>query len=135
MIRIEKNPSGRQLAVFGGFWVVFFCIFGGVACWKGSYGSAGIFWVIGTAIPAAGLVWPKALKIVFLLASYLSFPIGFFASYLILFVIYYMVLTPIGFVLRLKGYDPLHLRFDRKAKTYWTYREQVESIERYFRQF
>ena len=75
------------------------------------------------------------LRIVFLLASYATFPIGFVVSYVILAVVYYLVLTPIGLVLRLTGYDPMQRRFDRNAKTYWTPREQEESTEQYFRQF
>jgi hypothetical protein len=136
MIRIERNPSRRQLFVFGLAWLVFFGILGGMSWWRtGSLGTAGAFWAIGTAIPLAGLVWPGTLRIVFLLTSYATFPIGFVVSYIVLAVVYYLVLTPTGFVLRLRGCDPLQRRFDRNAKTYWTPREPEEATERYFQQF
>jgi hypothetical protein len=136
MIRIEHNPTGRQLAVFGLLWFLFFSILGGMAWWRtGSLVTAGWFWAIGTLVPALGLVWPEVLRIVYVLASYTTFPIGFVISYIILVVVYYLVLTPIGLIMRLTGYDPMQRRFDRGAKTYWSPREQDETTEQYFRQF
>ncbi len=136
MIRIEHNPSRRQLAVFGLMWLVFFGILGGMAWWRtGSFVSAGGFWATGALVPALGLVRPGVLRIIYLAAAYATFPIGFVVSYIILAVVYYFVLTPIGLVLRLTGYDPMQRRFDRTAKTYWLPREQDESTEKYFRQF
>jgi hypothetical protein len=136
MIRIEHHPSRRQLAVFGLLWLVFFGILGGMAWWRtGSLATAGALGVIGAAIPVAGLLWPEVLRIVYLLTSYATFPVGLVVSFVILAVVYYLVLTPIGLVLRLTGYDPLHRRFDRRATTYWTPREQEETLERYFKQF
>ncbi len=62
-------------------------------------------------------------------------PIGLVISYVILAATYYLVLTPIGLVLRLFGYDPMHRRFDREAKTYWVPREEDANTDRVFRQF
>jgi len=136
MIQIEHNPSRRQLAVFGLMWFLFLSILGWMAWWRtGSFISACWFWAIGAAVPGMGLVRPGALRIVYLLAAYATFPIGFVVSYVILAVVYYLVLTPTGVILRLTGYDPLQRRFDRSAKTYWLPREQDESTEKYFRQF
>jgi len=136
MIRIEHNPSHRQLAVFGLMWLALFGILGGMAWWRtGSFVTAGVFWAIGTLIPAVGLVRPGVLRIVYLLTAYATFPIGFVVSYVILAVLYYLVLTPIGLVLRLTDYDPMQRRFDNSAKTYWSPRKQDDSTERYFRQF
>jgi hypothetical protein len=136
MIRLEHHPSGRQLAVFGLLWLVLFGVLGGVAWWKtGALVRACVWWAVGTAVPAAGLVWPGVLRIVYVLATYASFPIGLVVSYLILAVVYYFVLTPIGIVLRLTGYDPMQRRFHRGAETYWTPREQEKTAESYFKQF
>jgi hypothetical protein len=37
--------------------------------------------------------------------------------------IFYLCITPIGFLMRLLGKDPLRLRLDRQAETYWIPRE------------
>lgn len=136
MIRIEHNPTRRQLTVFGLSWLVVFGVLGGISWWKtGSFVQAGVLGTIGGVIPALGLVWPGSLRIVFLAASYATAPIGFVVSYVILAVVYYLVLTPIGIVLRLAGKDPMQRRFDGSAKTYWTPRETEKTTERYFKQF
>jgi hypothetical protein len=135
MIRIEKNPSPRQLAVFGLLWLAFFGI-AGTSCWRhGSHVDAAVGWGLGVLIPLVGLAWPEFLRVVYLIAVYSTLPIGLAISFVILVVIYYTVLTPIGLVMRLLGYDPLQRRFDRNAASYWTPRQPQEKIERYFQQF
>jgi hypothetical protein len=42
---------------------------------------------------------------------------------IVLGVLFYLVFLPIGLVMRWCGNDPLHLRFDSAAKTYWITRE------------
>jgi hypothetical protein len=136
MIHIEHHPSHRQLAVFGLLWLAFFGFLGGTSWWKNGFVfQTDAFWTVGTVIPIAGLIWPEVLRIVYLVATYATLPIGLVLSYAILMVIYYFVVTPIGLIMRLMGYDPMQRRFDRTAKTYWTPREQEDKPERYFQQF
>jgi hypothetical protein len=62
-------------------------------------------------------------------------PIGWSLSHVVLAAVYYLVLTPIGLVMRAAGRDPLARRFDRAAASYWIKRDPQVSTERYFRQF
>ena len=136
MIHIEKNPSRRQLTVFAVSWLVFFCFIAGVAWWKtGVSAKAVSLGAIGTLIPAIGLFWRGFLRIAYLAAAYATFPIGLVVSSFILVVIYYLLLTPVGLVLRLSGYDPMRRRFDCTAKTYWSPRKPEQNSDRYFQQF
>jgi ABC-type uncharacterized transport system permease subunit len=82
-----------------------------------------------------GLVSPGLLRIVYLGMIYATLPIGIVVSYVILAATYYLVVTPIGLVLRLCGYDPMQRRFDREAKTYWVPREEEAKMDHVFRQF
>jgi hypothetical protein len=136
MIRINHNPSRRYLAVFALLWLGVFCVLGGMSWWRsGACVTANMFWAIAVAIPVLGLIWPGALRLVYLAISYATYPIGLVVSYIILAIVYYLVLTPIGIVMRVTGYDPMHRNFDRSAKTYWIPRETEEGTERYFKQF
>jgi len=45
------------------------------------------------------------------------------ASPIALAILFYGVVTPTGLLMRLFGKDPLRLRFDREAKSYWIARE------------
>jgi hypothetical protein len=64
-----------------------------------------------------------------------ALPIGWTISHLVLGAVYYLVLTPIGLVMRLLGRDPMQRRFDRSAKSYWIERTPRTDPSRHFRQF
>jgi len=136
MIRIERHPSRSQLMVFGVLWLVFFGFWGTASWWNtGINWKAVLFWSLAFTVPAAGFLWSEFLRIVYVLAVHVTYPIGIIISSVVLMVIYYVVLTPIGVVLRLTGHDPMKRNFDRTAKTYWTSRQQEVETERYFKQF
>ncbi len=136
MFSIERHPSPRQLAVFSLTWLVFFTVWGAVAWWKmAAPAAAAACWGVAVVVPLLGLAVPGLLRIVYLGMAYASLPVGLVVSYLILAATYYLVLTPIGLVLRLFGYDPMHRRYDRQAKTYWVPRKEDEEVDRVFRQF
>jgi len=40
-------------------------------------------------------------------------------SPIVLGVMFFVVITPMGLVMRALGKDPLRLRYDREARTYW----------------
>ena len=63
-----------------------------------------------------------------------AFPIGWTVSHLLLGSIFYLVITPIGLLLRALGHDPMERKFDREAKTYWIEHERAETA-RYFRMY
>lgn len=79
-----------------------------------------------------GLASPRIIRPVYLVLIRLTFPIGWLSSHLILFVAYYMVITPIGFLIRL-AHDPMNRSFDRSSGSYWVAREQPDRRS-YFRQ-
>jgi len=54
-------------------------------------------------------------------------------SPIVLGTIFFLVVMPIGLAMRLFGKNPLPLRFDREAKTYWIQRKPAESDRGGFR--
>jgi len=137
VVQVNKNPSRRQLNQFGFIWLAFFALFGVVAFIKSNnLGVARWLWVAAVVVPAIGWLAPSFMRIVFLGMSYLAWPIGFVVSHVVLATVYYLVLTPIGLLARLFGYDPMRRRFDREAGSYWVERSPAASdARRYFRQF
>lgn len=136
VIQINHDPSRRQLNQFGGLWLVFLGAFGALAYFKSGNHPLGIgLWVAAVVVPVLGWLVPAFMRLVFLGMSYAAFPIGFVVSHVILAAVYYLVLTPVGLVMRLLGHDPMGRRFDREAATYWIEREPVDDARRYFRQF
>jgi hypothetical protein len=65
----------------------------------------------------------------------ITWPIRAVVSLLLLAVIYYGLVTPIGLLLRLVGYDPLDLSPQRRRSSYWQARSSDPSPDSYFRQY
>ncbi len=136
LIRINHDPSRRQLAVFGVAWLVFFSILGSVVLAKAeSTPIAATLWAVAVGVPAVGYIAPEFLRIVYVGMCYVAAPIGWVISHIVLALVYYLLMTPIGWLMRLFRYDPLRRRFDRSAATYWIPREEDENTQHYFRQF
>lgn len=83
-----------------------------------------------------GFAAPAVLRPVHKLWMGLAFVLGWFMSRLILSLVYYLVLTPIGLAMRVRGKDFLNKKIDREASTYWIKRPKPEmGKERYERLF
>lgn len=134
MIRINRQPSGTQLAVFAAAWTAM----AGLLAWKlGRHGHDSLAWVAAgaaAAVPVAGGINRGWLRAVYLGAAYATYPLGFVLSYLILAVAFAGVITPVGLLLRLFGRDPLRRRFERSRVSYWQPRPAPPPPESYFRQ-
>ena len=134
LIRIEKNPSTRQLLVFGIAWLVFFGSWAAV-CWlRGRHAAAEALWAAAAAVPLAGAASRPVLRYAYLGMSYATYPVGFVVSYVVLALVYFLALTPIGLTMRLLGHDPLSRKFEPGAKSYWKQRGKTKTAESYFNQ-
>ena len=137
VVQINTNPTRRELNQFGFIWLGFLAFFGVIAYFKfGSPLVARWLWVAAVVVPILGWLVPAFMRLVFLGMSYLAWPIGFVVSHVVLAVVYYLVLTPIGLLTRLFGYDSMKRKFDPEAKSYWIERRrEAVDTKRYFRQF
>jgi hypothetical protein len=83
-----------------------------------------------------GLILPNVLRPLNKIWMTLAIVLGWFMSRVILFILYYVIITPIGFFLKLIGKDFLHRKIDKTSQSYWEIREKkiTEQID-YERQF
>ena len=136
MFEINKNPSRQELRYFGLIFALFFGLIGGLIWWKFSAPKVAYWlWGIGGGVAVVYYLVPPLKKTIFLGWMYFAYPIGWVMSHLLLSIIYYVILTPIGLLMRLFGYDPMQRKWDAGASTYWIEKETDESPRRYFRQF
>ncbi len=137
VVQINTNPTRRELNQFGFIWLGFLVLFGVVAYFKfGSPSVARWLWIAAVVVPIIGWLMPTFMRVVFLGMSYLSWPIGFVVSHVVLAVVYYLVLTPIGLLTRLFGYDSMKKGFEPEAESYWVERPASGAdTKRYLRQF
>jgi len=111
MIAIQWNPERKQLRQFAGIWFPAFCALVGwsIARKTGHWHEVEVGWAIAGILSIAGLVYPSLIRPIFVGLILLTYPIGWVVSHVLLGVIFYGVVTPIGMILRLTGHDPLQL--------------------------
>jgi len=112
MIAIQWNPSTKQLRQFAGIWFPAFCALVGWAIGHktGLWSEVEIGWVLAGVLSVGGLVLPALIRPIFVGLILLTFPIGWVVSHLLLGLIFYGLVTPMGYILRISGHDPLQLK-------------------------
>ena len=114
----DEVVSGSSNRSFGFTFAIVFTI---VALWPVVRGRSVRGWALVAA--AAFLLAALALPRVLAPLSQLWLKLGLFLhaciSPIIMGLVFYTTVTPIGLVRRLLGQDPLRLRFDSGAVTYW----------------
>jgi len=132
----NRHPGPADLRTFGRLLVPFVAAFGAVVRLRtGSPDAALTIWVAGGFVAAVFLAVPAARRPIFLGWSGLTYPIGWIVSHAVLAVVFYLVITPIGVVLRRVSGDPLDRRLEPARPSYWIERHAQPAVRRYFRQF
>jgi hypothetical protein len=138
MIAINRHPSSRQLWWFAGLWLPLAgATAGRLLLWRAhTPRAAAAIWGATVLATLASLVNRAVARTVFIVLSYVTFPIGFVVSWTALGSLYFLVLTPLAIAMRLCGRDPLVLRRDDQRRTYWRERDDTTGDARgAFRQF
>jgi hypothetical protein len=137
LIELTRSATPRQVRQFALGWLPAFCVvLAGLSVYRGyEWPAAAALCALALASLALGIARPAWMRPILLGWMWATFPIGWLASHLLMAVIYFLVMMPIGLALRAAGRDPLERRFDREAETYWLPRTQDRDPVHYFRQF
>jgi Saxitoxin biosynthesis operon protein SxtJ len=115
--------------------LLFFAIGGSVRAGADPWSVATITWIVGAVLAAMARIWLKFGSLLYSGWMLAAFPVGWTISHVILGITYFLVLTPIGLIMRMMGRDPMQRALDRSAKTYWIKHETPTDAFRYFQQF
>ncbi|NNF03049.1 MAG: hypothetical protein HKN17_01175 [Rhodothermales bacterium] len=121
------------IALIAGLWIT----------WKAGWTlttTALVVSAVGAGIAVVGRVAPVLLRPVYRIWMMLAVVLGFIMTRVILSVVFYGIVTPIGLVMRLAGRDPLPKHPDRSMETYWirvargreTREETAARLRRYY---
>jgi len=138
MALIERNrePTARELTVFGVLLAPFFGLIGSIVLWRtDSWTVAVVLWIAGLLLAAAYLCSPSFRRPTYTTWMALLYPVGWAISHLILAIVYYGWVTPVGLLMRLFGYDPMRRRLGRQVPSQWVRRKAAADVNRYFRQY
>jgi saxitoxin biosynthesis operon SxtJ-like protein len=112
---VQKAASSKS---FGLLLAAVFLVIAGLSYW--SHGHAYAYWGISAAILlAVALLLPRVLAPLKRLWLKLGKLLHVIVSPLILSAVYLLVFIPVGATIRLFGKDPLSLKRDRMATSYW----------------
>lgn len=119
--RDEDVPRASERS----FGVLFAVVFAIVALWPLLSGGTPRTWagVLAAGFAALAVVRPQILKPLNSAWLALGGVLHRIVSPLVLGLIYIIAVVPTGFFLRVSGRDPLRLKLDRNATTYWQQRD------------
>lgn len=115
----EPARSDRELRRFGWVMAAALAALAALLWWRGRdvwpwiAGLGGAFLVFGTALPRILAPVERAWMA-------LGRAIGEVVSRVVLTVTFYLMITPIGLLMRALGNDPLELEIDEDANSYWS---------------
>jgi hypothetical protein len=132
----RRVPSSRDLTILAALFLVLPGLIGTYQLlWKGS--GSGWSWIIAGVVLAACRLIPPLFRGIYSFWIGFSIVLGYFVSRILLTLVFLIVVTPTGLIMRALGKDPMERKLDPNATTYWQRKEQESdtSIERYERQF
>jgi hypothetical protein len=127
---IRSIKSGRsELRKFGVTVGIALAVFGGIFLWRGKDFYPYLFY-IGAGFLFFGLVLPVVLWPVQKFWMTLAILLGWVMTRVILSVLFYVIVTPIGLCARLFGKDFLDMKFGGEADSYWIPKDPEEKTKR-----
>ena len=125
----------KELRIFGltmgfifAFWGVFFLK-------RGSCISPYLL-IVSVLFILSGILYPNLLKNIHKVWTLFTRGISHLMAILTLVLVFYLVITPLGIILRLSGSDLLKKSFPGSGNSYWRDRKETETSDRdYEKQF
>jgi ABC-type uncharacterized transport system permease subunit len=132
---VNWRPDSAELRRFAISMFVGFSLLGLFAVWRANGISTGslVLWGVGVSLAIAAFV-PGLGRIAYLGVYLPTSIVGYVVSHVILILMFFLIITPLGFALRLMGKDPLQQR-RLNHKTGWTPIKAVKNEDSYYRQF
>jgi Saxitoxin biosynthesis operon protein SxtJ len=132
---VQWQPDARELRRFAIAMLIGFFMLGAWSAWRARGIGIGsiVLWSIGAVLAVAAFV-PKLGRIAYLAVYLPTSIIGYVVSNVMLALMFFLVITPLGFILKLMGKDLLQQR-RQKRETQWTPVNKTKNEDSYYRQF
>ncbi|MGI8498055.1 MAG: SxtJ family membrane protein [Gemmatimonadaceae bacterium] len=138
-VSLPQDPgTGPSMRIFGVVMLVGFGILGGLSLltWR----RTGVSWRlyagyillgVGTVVFLWSVVAPRSLPPIYRAWMALGQGMGTIVSTVLLSLLYYVVVTPVGLLMRVTGTDPVERRVTRGDGSYWTIHDKPASAADY----
>ena len=119
MTDMNIDTSDKKVRSFAFLFSVIAIALAAFRYYKG--GNSWIWFVAGSGFSIlTGLFLKPVLRPIYVLWMKFAYVLGWVNTRLLLGIFFYVVITPVGLVLRLLGRDPLTRKIDRSQSSYWT---------------
>lgn len=137
LVEVNWNPDSRTLRRFSWIAALACAAIAVVLHVRRDLDLRWCAWIVGAgaAVAASPFVSLRITRAVYRVLVGATLPIGLFVSLVLMGLVYYGLITPLGLFFRLAGRDALHRRFEPHARTYWLDHRPPAGAERYFQQF
>jgi len=125
---IGESKREVRLTWFG--FTGIFALFGSISLYKGG-GAYPYLYSISAMFLLFAIAAPMALLPLYRLWVKFAMKLAWFNTRLILGIIFFLVITPVGLLARILGKDLLDQKIDKSATTYWKKKEHNTSPARY----
>ena len=138
-LKSEIEISPKKIRDFG--WVMFavlIVIVPAFISWRNDWAVTNlmlIFGSIGFVLWLPSLLVPKAMYSVYRGWMLLAILIGLFMTKVIITLVFYGMMTPIGLMRQWIVKDPLKMKADPDAETYWVEKNEAKTKESYEKQY
>lgn len=114
---MSASTDAKQLRSFG---LMVGGIFGAIGSWPALAGEDPRWWslLLGGLLMGLGAFLPRSLELPFKGWMFVGHILGWVNTRILLSIVFYGLLTPMGWVMRLLGADPMRACFEPKRDTY-----------------
>lgn len=123
LTRDATPPQGSSDRGFGLVFATVFGLLGAYKLWHGSGLYGAVFLALGVLFLAAALVVPRVLAPLNRLWTRFGLLLHSVTSPVFLGLVFFVAIVPTGLLMRAFGKDPLRLRLDPAARSYWIERK------------
>jgi Saxitoxin biosynthesis operon protein SxtJ len=138
---VNWNPDRRAQKKFAVSLIIGFpviaVVFSAVAYLKAHSLNHFFLWLGLTGFGVGAVLWllPQMARPFYMAWYFLACCMGFVIGNLLFSLLFYLVFTPLGLLLRLRRQQPIEKGFDKARPSYWRDAEKPVDLKRYYRQF
>ncbi len=128
MITKYQKPEVSELRSFGLLFGAFFILVLGIVVpmlrqeFSALFSSLSLWprwpWVVGGTVMAWAVIHPGSLHLLQRPWMVFADVAGWINTRIIMFLLFYFLILPIGFIMRLFGYDPMQRKIDKQLESY-----------------
>jgi hypothetical protein len=133
-LRAEEHPTGSSDRSFGFVFAAFFGFLGALALWRG-HGLWFVWLPLSAIFLILALLVPTLLAPLNRLWMRLGRLLSVVVNPVVMAVLFFGVLTPVGWLMKATGKDPLRRKFEPDSRTYWIPRAAQARASRMREQF